>query len=641
MTINRRKPFLLLICGLGLVSAAQGLAAPPAHPRLILTSERIAALKVERETVRRDFWPAARQSADDFAALRIPVMEFASNRYRTFGDTMPALGLAWHMTGDRRYVEAADRWLQAILAVPKWNGSQNLGRSAWAMGAALLHDWLHEELPVATRERVRERLAAEAEILLRETSYWRLLSNHCLIEVAAMGMIGLSLDGEHERAGAFLAEARKRADLIIEHAPLDGSWGEGIQYWQYGLGHFLRYLEAAKTTGHHDYYPRYDWLRQTGFFPINFSLPGVPGETVNFGDSGDYGYFAGFLHYLPASVYRNGYFQDYGNRTRSTHVYKFSWMDFIAYDPTVEPVDFTTLPLFKHFEDNGFVIMRSGWGEGSTLLGFHCGPGPGHRNQGDPRRLERRGFGPGHAHPDINGFSLFAHGQWLALDPGYARPKWTRDENTLLVNGHGQVGEGKEWLDYMAFQNREPAPRILRAETHPEFDYVIGDAGNVYPDEAGLAHFRRHLLFLKPSTVVILDDVATRTKSRVDWLLQARDRAERTGSDTFEILRNGVRLWVRPLQPARYEANVTTRAMRASGTDGKLTTLSLAVESGGRSSFLVVMGALKDASVPPPETGFADGRLRITHGDRSWTIAITDPADSSDPAARLMNLVER
>jgi len=60
-------------------------------------------------------------------------------------------------------------------------------------------------------------------------------------------MIGLTLRGEVPRADAFLARARERAESIIEHAPLDGSWGEGVQYWQNGLGYFFRYLEASKT----------------------------------------------------------------------------------------------------------------------------------------------------------------------------------------------------------------------------------------------------------------------------------------------------------------------------------------------------------------------------------------------------------
>jgi hypothetical protein len=613
-------------------------AATAPHPRLMLNPERIAALKAEITTTRHELWPPAFENAQEFSRETIPAMRDANNRYRRFGDTMPALGLAYHMTGDRQYVAAADRWLKGMLAVPEWRGSENLGRSAWVTGAALLYDWLHDVLPSETRARVRDRLVAEGEILLRETSYWRLLSNHCLIETAALGLIGLTLQGEHERAPALLEIARERAELIIEHAPLDGSWGEGVQYWQYGLGYFLRFLEASRTAGDRDYFPRYEWLKQTGLFPIHFSVPGNPIETVNIGDSGMNDYVASFLMYLPASVYRNGYSQDYGNKTRSTKPYKFSWLDFILYDPGVAPLDFTTQPRFHHFADNGFVMMRSGWDAGSSLLAFHCGPGPGHRNQADPRRLERRGFGPGHAHPDINGFSFFAHGQWLVLDPGYVREKWTRDENTILVNGHGQAGEGGVWLDYMAFQNRVPAPRILRAETHPKFDYVIGDAGNVYVDEAGVGHFRRHLLFLKPDIVVVLDDIATTRPSRIEWLLQARDAARETEPGRFEIAASGTRLWVRPILPAWIEAKIHTREIRAASTAGRLTTLNIAAQTEARATFLVVHCALPDATAAPPVVDFKDGQIGIRHLGMTWRVQVDDPATTSDPARPLLTL---
>lgn len=625
----------LCLSVLGAAALTDVRAAPAPHPRLILTPSRVDALKAARNTTHRELWERAWQCAETLAAARPPAMADAGNRYRTFGDTLPALGLAYRLSGEQRFIDAADRWLQALLAVPSWRGSQNLGRSAWVVGAALTYDWLHDVLPAATRSQVRARLAAEGEILLRETSYWRLLSNHCLIETTALGMIGLTLQGEDERAGVFLDKARERADLIIEHAPADGSWGEGVQYWQYGLGYFLRYLEASKTAGHHDYYPRYEWLQRTGLFPIHFSLPGAPAEMVNFSDSGQNDYVASFLLYLPAAAYRNGRWQDYGNRTRNSLPYKFSWMDFIAYDPTVQPEDFTALPTFHHFTDNGFVTMRSGWSAGDTLVAFHCGPGPGHRNQADPRRLERRGFGPGHGHPDANSFCLFARGQWLVLDPGYVRQKWTRDENTILVNGRGQAGEGEVWLDYMAFQNREPAPRILRAETHPDFDYVIGDAGNVYVNEAGLGHFRRHLLFLKPDTLVVLDDVGLRTAGRVDWRLHAYEAISRAAPGEFEMRREGVRLAVRALRPANQEAQIETRPLRASETSGTVVTLNLAAHVARRGQFLVVLSVLPEGTAVAPEIQFTNGRLSVARPGGSWSIGVLDPA-ANDPAAPLL-----
>jgi hypothetical protein len=448
-------------------------------------------------------------------------------------------------------------------------------------------------------------------------------------------MIGLALRGE-PRSDAFLARARERTDLIIEHAPLDGSWGEGIQYWQYGLGYFLRFLEASKTAGDRDYYPRYEWLKQTGLFPIGFSLPGRPAESVNFSDSGEHDYLSAFLHYLPAAVYRNGIAQDFGNRVRSPHPLKLSWMDFLTYDPTVAPIDFRTQPTFAHFADNGFVVMRSGWDAAASLVAFHCGPAPGHRNQADPRRVERRGFGPGHGHPDINSFMFFAHGQWLAIDPGYVRPKRTRDHNTLLVNGRGQAGEGGEWLDYMAFESREPVPTILRAETHPDFDYVIGDAGNIYVDEAGLGHFRRHLLFLKPDIVVILDDVAGRKPSRFDWLLLAHDQAAQTGPRDFEFARDGVRLWIRALRPAGLTSQIETQPLRASATNGRVTTLNLAVESAARTTYLVVLCALPGAEASAPTVELKTDHLQIKHRGAAWDIAVVDPQHAPQPAAALL-----
>jgi hypothetical protein len=608
----------------------------------MLTPERIDALRKDGDPTQQELKQAALASAAEMVAQPIPEMRDANNRLRRIGDTMPVLGLAYRLTGERRYAEAADRWLQALLAVPEWKGSQNLGRSAWVVGSALLYDWLRDELPESTRARLRERLAGEGELLLKNGADFRLLSNHCLIETSALGMIGLALRDEHPRAAACLQRARERADAIIQYAPLDGSWGEGVQYWQYGLGYFLRYLEASKTAGDRDYYPRYEWLKQTGFFPIHFSLPGQPEKTVDFSDSGENDYVADFLMYLPAAVYRNGYYQDFANKTRATKPYKFSWMDFIAYDPGVKPADFTTLPQFRHFADNGFVIARSGWGPGATLVAFHCGPSPGHRNQADPERLKRRGFGPGHGHPDINSFSLYSHGEWLVLDPGYVHEKWTRDENTVLVNGRGQAGEGSEWLDYMAFQAREPAPKILHAESNEAFDYIIGDAGNVYVEEAGLRHFRRHLLFLKPDVVVILDDLAGKRPAKFEWRLQAKTEPVRAGKDSFEIRREGVRLAIQPLLPMGGEARIETRPLKASATDGKISTLDLAVENVERTTFLVALCVMPGAAAKAeraPEISYTEGKLEIRRGQKSWRVVVGQP-DDAHPGARLLRVEE-
>lgn len=605
------------------------------HPRLILTNDRIDALKKSATTTHRELWDLALKSADEFCKMEIPAMKDANNNYRVYGDVLPSVALAYKITGKQQYVDVADRWLKAFLAVPEWSGSGHLGRSSWTTGSAIIYDWLYDVLPAKTKTQIAERLVKEADLLLNDASH-RMLSNHFLIETTALGMVGMTLQGEHLRATEFSNKAHEWANMIIRYAPTDGSWGEGVQYWQYGLGYFVRYLEASKTAGFENYYSRYDWLKKTGLFAINFSLPSDPKKSVNFGDSGDGEYAHGYLMYLFASVYNDGYFQDFGNKYRSAKPYRFSWQEMIYYDPSVKPVDYTTLPTFKHFDDNGFVIMRSSWASDATLVGFHSGPAPGHRNQVNPQRLSLKGFGPGHGHPDINSFSIFAYGKWLALDPGYVYEKWTSDHNTILFNGKGQAGEGDKWLDYMTFESRSPVPSIRLAKTTPAYDYVIGDAGNIYVEEAGVSHFRRHLLFLKPNIVVILDDVKGKQPSKFQWLLQAYDQLKQMSTGQFEINQDGVRLSIQPVLPVGYKSSITTRELKGSATNGKVTKLDLSVESTTATKYLVVLSALPNAKTAIPTVTFKKGMLKISLEGKSWNIEVKDAKQSSDPAEPLL-----
>ena len=120
------------------------------HPRLILTPRRIEALKSSLPAARAGLWKPALESANQFRDSAPPAMRRADNTFRYIGDTLPALGLACWMTGDRAYAESAGRWLRALLAVKEWSGSANLGRSSLRLGSALLYDWLHGSLDEAT-----------------------------------------------------------------------------------------------------------------------------------------------------------------------------------------------------------------------------------------------------------------------------------------------------------------------------------------------------------------------------------------------------------------------------------------------------------------------------------------------------------
>ncbi|HPF02053.1 MAG TPA: heparinase II/III family protein [Bacteroidales bacterium] len=621
---------VLILISMGFTHNSDGhLCVAGEHPALIITRTNLDDFISNSKTTHKDLYGQAINLADDFLSGDIPGMKNASNNYRVLGETMPSLGLAWLMTKDKKYLEGGVKWINALLEVRSWNGSENLGRSAWTTGIAQLYDWLYDDLDPALREKIITRLKNECKEIIRTAAATRALSNHLLIETSAVGTTGLILPDDDPMKKVLLEQADKWTNYIIGNAPLDGSWGEGIQYWEYGLGYFLRFLEGARTAGYRDYFNGYEWLKKTGRFLIHFSLPGNLTKVINFGDCGSDRYIPAFLLYLPAAKYRDPAVQDYAIKIQAESPHKFSWLDFLTYDHSLKPVDFRSVESeFHHFEDHGFVCMRSSWDEDATLVGFRCGPAPGHANQAKPERIANRGYGPGHQHPDINNFVIFANGTWLAIDPGYVYLKETRNHNTVLVNNAGQAGAGGKWLDYMAFESREPAPKIVHAESSPRYDYVIGDAGNIYTDEAELEHFERHLMFIKPDIIIIADILRGKRNSTFSWLLHANEIAtvKKLSSD-FEISKNEASLSVFPLMPADIETDVSERLLRGSDvygiadsnrTEARLRTITLN-STGKNTSFLVVMTVNKPGGEKPTVT-FDKGMIGILRDGRGIRI---------------------
>jgi len=589
-------------------------------PRLIITNQNIKELARKAESTHKHLYELAIQLADDLIEEEPPQAQNAHNRYRRIGESIPSMGLAYLLTKDDKYLVGAEKWIRFLLAVDTWEGSANLGRSSWITGIAQLYDWLYHHLDDDLKEAIIGRLTQEAEIVKNTAASHRALSNHLLIETSALGTVGLILENDDPNRESFLVQANEWTEYIIQNAPLDGSWGEGVQYWQYGLGYFLRYLEGAQTSGYHDYFKDYHWLRKTGRFPIHFSVPDKLTRVINFSDCGTDRYIPAFLLYLPASKYRDGVVQDFALKIQATKPHKFSWFDFLTFDASVDPVEYRSVEdKFHHFEDHGFVTIRSGWEENATLVGFRCGPAPGNANQAKPGRIASRGYGPGHQQPNINHFVIYANGTWLAIDPGYTHLKETRNHNTILVNGQGQAGAGEKWLDYMAFQEREPAPKIMLAETTREYDYIIGNAGNIYVDEAGLEYFERQLMFIKPDVIIIADRLKGKSNSSFEWSLQANEIANiEQMSSGYDVKKEKASLSVFPLLPSGVFSEVTERMLDASDVHGSsdydqdeaiLRTIKLKT-NGMETEFLVVLTVNKPGE-SRPVVSMKDGTISI------------------------------
>jgi hypothetical protein len=120
-----------------------------------------------------------------------------------------------------------------------------------------------------------------------------------------------------------------------------------------------------------------------------------------------------------------------------------------------------------------------------------------------------------HSHADQNGIVVGAFGSPLlvntGLRPWYGSPfckEWywtTKAHNALEIDGFGQPKTFKAKGHFAAFA---PGDR---------FDYVAGDATDAY--ENRVSRYRRHLVFIKPDILVIVDEVkAPKPVSLKFWL---------------------------------------------------------------------------------------------------------------------------
>jgi hypothetical protein len=133
-------------------------------------------------------------------------------------------------------------------------------------------------------------------------------------------------------------------------------------------------------------------------------------------------------------------------------------------------------------------------------------------------------FGPqGHTHADQNTFNIAYGGQRLFYNSGYraamgdphflAWYKHTQGHNGVLIDGQGQP------FDAGAFGQ---IPRFLHGQ---QISYALGDASTAYSatdleeTDLGLQRFRRHYLMLRPSIIIIYDDLEADHAAEWTWLI--------------------------------------------------------------------------------------------------------------------------
>ncbi|MBI4786279.1 MAG: DUF4962 domain-containing protein [Chloroflexi bacterium] len=588
-------------------------------PHLFLGSKTIEEWRAAGQTTHRARLARLIDQADSYLSY-LPPAEHPRETITYIGMAVANLALAFRLTEDARYLDRARDWIAIAINYPHW-GKANLPDhdldAGWlSFGLGLGYDWLREFLPPAECDALRAKLLLQGTRLFDfavagegnwwTTAYWQ---NHNWICYAGVAAVAYALEGDHPETRAWSQRTVENFRAVMSLLPEDGSDYEGVVYWCYGFPWLLIAADLIQQQTGIDLHTS-EFLRNTFYYRLYTSAPNLV-DTANFGDCHDRRSAHALAIYLRlASVYRNGHAQWLAEHLATSGEWErerregllrpssasHAFLEFLWYDPTVEPAPIDGLPLARAFPDLGLVSTRSDWSPHATFLAFKCSKPNGEKawslGHALEREIGRKVVKTGHAHPDENSFILVRGGDYLAVDEGYSQQKQSRHHNTVLVDGQGQYHEGVynvadglgvEWGGTLKahFAGRSVV-------------YARGEAAAAYDPALALERFTRQILVLGGRHVVICDDLAACEPREFAWLLQTdaplfvvSDAAERsrdpgtarrhsayhaslvasgrrtTNIMTFENLIGNTRLRVSMCEPQQLKAETTKQEIVA------------------------------------------------------------------------------
>ncbi|MFQ6034901.1 MAG: DUF4962 domain-containing protein [Sedimentisphaerales bacterium] len=444
------------------------------------------------------------------------------------------VALAFVLSQQDEYLQLCRRWVSQMLKYPK-DGVRNYGFGIYAAGLGRVYDWLYHHLTAQERQKIRTNVIEVVERLHEGSipgasgEFWwakAYIHHDHWIPVGGYGEAALALLGEVKQASTWAGRAKADFDFALSWLGDDGAWHEGAADWCYTMAPLLWFYSAWQSVvgeNLHDIawirntakYRLYHWLGDDSYVYLNDSF-----RSGRYNTSG-----SASCHLLRrlASLFRDGHAQWLADRdeafdmrpgpkgvyqapyeklsyTGQPKEYPHTQSQCVAwnvlwYDPTVKPIGPENMPRARHFENQGVVIMRTGWEKDATVVSLSCAPLAGQKCAERIRSGEQiSSSNYSHAHADYNAFTLFARGQYFIVPPSYAR-RSSAFQNVVSVNG----------ADFVVDPSIDV--RIVALRTEKRFSYAVGDATEAFPPHLGVQRYRRHALLLDCGWMVLFDDL--------------------------------------------------------------------------------------------------------------------------------------
>ncbi len=460
-------------------------------------------------------------------------------------EAVQSLALNFLLTDNR---EDGQRARQILLALASWRTYGSTDRAtndtafrAVVRGLAIGYDWLRgaDLLSEADRRAVERAIAVRGK---QYADWYRRAGVHSQWPYPSHTFGGLPYYGEIGVAFAgVLPEAEDWLRLWVyamtanypSFGRSDGSWSEGGRYWHnsmerqlfpvWGLGDALGLNLPAHpffaSTGYFKIYANPPWDKMTVFGDAH-------NQAVGGGDAKVMLALATLLGNPDYAWYGQAVRRDEtGEGPKSMSAADFFTMDFEVIKQIAGNNQIASLPLARAFPDTGLVAMRTNLTDPHSDIEFLLRANP---------------FGSvSHAHADQGNFYLAAYGEPLLIPSGHYQgghevlfgsphhSGWTWQSlahNVPLIDGKGQAPRSPAANAYLEHFYHSGQADLARVDLTRAYQAEAAEPKGGLPVPAGSApitSYRRTVLFLRPGTFVLIDDIECSREARLDWRLHA------------------------------------------------------------------------------------------------------------------------
>ncbi len=496
-----------------------------AHPRIIMSEERFAKLRgsIGQDSVTAILLEKLRGEADRH--MNEPVCQYeipdgirlleTSKRIQR---RVAALAMAYNIFGEEKYAQRCYAELEAACNFKDWNPSHFLDTAEMSTAFALGYDWLYHWMNDEQRAFIRQNMIEKGLMQVMEdyedkprtrTYYWYQDypgDNWKLVCNGSMSMAALAIGDEADArdiASEVLTYAYKESYAFVRRAysEKDGTYSEGLGYWDYATYYLGLYSSALTSAAGTDYgLAEHEGLRKSVDF-VRYMSSNTP-KSFSFGDdreSRDTGW--------TVLLWLADYYQSYdiaSVRLKKIPNDSFNYLDLLWIEEDKTPDSAKDSPTDWGEVGASNASFRNTWDESGIVAALHAG----------------ENVYKYHGHYDLGSFYLESNGARFFTDLGnenyelenrqYSYRIRAEGHNTLVINPSQELDQ------------QEGAECLITQFNSGNEAFAVTDLTAAY-EPSGAESVVRGLKMIKDKEcVVIQDEISLNAPAEIYWFAHTK-----------------------------------------------------------------------------------------------------------------------